>query len=290
MIYSIRRRKLFPRLYGAYFCERRVCKTVRRVFRRRKTVIEMKYPIYLTSRTNQTVKEFSRMAQSPDSGFFLVEGKHFVADLEPSLLRAVLISNEEKYAKETDAFIKKGVPVYIITEPIAEKISSTKNAQEIMAFTAKQSRPRPDRLLLLDRIQDPGNMGTMIRSAVAFGFGVIYSDGSANPFSAKSVRSSAGTLQKCYLEKADVASAASALRDEGFSVFSAELDRKAITPDKIENTEKIAFIIGNESTGVSKEASDAASGKVFVPICSEAESLNAAAAATVLMWQFGKTD
>ena len=248
----------------------------------------MKYPVYLTSRANQTVKEFARMAQSPDSGFFLVEGKHFVSDLDPSLIKAVLICGEEKNIKEKEEFLRLGVPVYIITEPIAEKISSTKNAQEIMAFTSKKDRPRPDRLILLDKIQDPGNMGTIIRSAAAFGFGVIYSDGSANPFSAKSVRSSAGTLQKCYIEKADIAEKTRELASEGFSVFSAELHKEAVTPDEIENGGKIAFIIGNESTGVSAEASDAAGKRVFIPISPDAESLNAAAAATILMYRFGK--
>ena len=157
-----------------------------------------------------------------------------------------------------------------------------------MAFTSKKDKPRPDRLILLDKIQDPGNMGTIIRSAAAFGFGVIYSDGSANPFSAKSVRSSAGTLQKCYIEKADIPTKVSELISEGFSVFSAELHKEAVTPDEIKNDGKVAFIIGNESTGVSKEASDAAGRRVFIPILPDAESLNAAAAATILMYKFGK--
>lgn len=249
----------------------------------------MKNPIRLESKTNQTVKEFVRMAKSPDSNFFLVEGKHFVADLDISLLKAVLICGDN-FEKEAEFYIKNGVPVYFITEPIAEKISSTKNAQEIMAFTSKKETPMPDRLVLLDRIQDPGNMGTVIRSAAAFGFGVIYSDGSANPFSAKAVRSSAGTLQKCFLKKADLSEEIKSLKTLGFEIFSAELGKSAVSPEEIQKTEKIAFIIGNESTGVSEDVSALAKNTVKIPILPEAESLNAAAAATILMYSFRREE
>lgn len=248
----------------------------------------MKNPIYLTSKTNQTVKEFVRMAEKPESGFFLVEGEHFVSDLEPSLIKAVLIGNEEKHRKTAENFIKQDIPVYFITEPISEKISSTKNAQEIMAFTSKEEREMPERLVLLDRIQDPGNMGTIIRSAAAFGFGVIYSAGSANPFSTKSVRSSAGALQRCYLKKADLKEEILVLRENGFEIFSSELDKTAEIPDNIKGSDKIAIIIGNESTGVSEELSEEAGRKIYIPIGRDAESLNAAAAATIFMYKFGK--
>lgn len=248
----------------------------------------MKNPIYLTSRTNQTVKEFVRMAASPSSGFFLVEGSNFVFDLDMSLLKAVLICREEKYKKETEEFLKNNIPVYFITESISEKISSTKNEQEIMAFTSKKGVNMPTRLLLLDKIQDPGNMGTMIRSAVSFGFGIIYSEDSANPFSTKSVRSSAGTLQKCFLKKANLKKEIFSLKEKGFKIFSSELDKNAEIPDNIERYDKIALIIGNESSGVSETLSAAAGKKIYIPINSDAESLNAAAAASILMYNFRK--
>ena len=248
----------------------------------------MTSPIKRESRTNRTVAEFCDRAKNPSEDFFLVEGRRFVLDLDISLLKAVLILDKDKYIKETELFLKRNIPVYYITRPVAEKISSTVNVQEIMAFASKQKVPQPKRLVLLDRIQDPGNMGTIIRSAAAFGFGVIYSEGSANPFSTKAVRSSAGTIQQCFLKNAEISLTREAreLKKLGFKIFSAELDQNAETPDSIKNVGKIAIIIGNEASGVSAKLSEEADQKIRIPLTEKAESLNAAAAASILMYCF----
>lgn len=240
--------------------------------------------IEITSRANPTIKEFCARAKKPSEKDFLLEGRLFVKDIPAGNISDLLLTDPEKDRQISESVLAAGGNVYCLALSVMEKICGTESVQQVAAFVRKPEVKRPDRLILLDRLQDPGNAGTVIRSAVAFGFGVIFGVGSTDPYSQKTVRSSAGTVCSCYLEKANLSEMIPLLVKEGFSVYSAEVDRTAERLDGVSLQPSFAFVIGNESRGVSPEISALCHKKIFIPISDGAESLNAAVAASVMMY------
>ena len=244
--------------------------------------------LYISSRKNPAVEKLLKAADKPSEAAFLVEGLHFVEDIPAGNIITAVFSEDMKDSPLLKKAEADGAEVYTASASVMEKLSGTVCPQSAVALVKKPFFPRPDKLILLDGLQDPGNMGTIIRTAAAFGFGVVLGKGCANPFKQKVVRSSAGTVLKVYTESvSDIVSYIEEIKEEGFAVLSSELDTGASVPDKITATKKMAIIIGNESRGVSKEASAVAHKKVFIPISRDsAESLNAGIAAAILMYSF----
>ena len=139
----------------------------------------------------------------------------------------------------------------------------------------------------MDSIRDPGNLGTIIRASLAFGIGeVILSGDCADIYNAKTVRASMGTVFRQKITVCtDLCASIAVLRASGFEVLAAMLDDSAARLNEIRITDKTVFIVGNEGHGISGEVAEAASGRVYIPMEEGAESLNAAMAATVFMWQ-----
>lgn len=247
---------------------------------------------YLASRKNPLVLKLASMAETPSGNGFLVEGLHFVHDIAPENVRVALFSEKEGANELALRLEEKGCEVYIASSSVLEKLSGTVSVQDAIALVKKPALPRPDRLILLDRLQDPGNMGTVIRAAAAFGFGVLLGSGCANPYKPKVVRSSAGAILNVYTEEVpDLASSVRQLRSEGFSVLSSELDETASPPGAFPKEGKIALVLGNESQGVSEAVSAASTAKVFIPIRRDsAESLNAGVAGSILMYEFSRPE
>jgi len=244
--------------------------------------------LYISSRKNPVVEKLLKIGDKPSADAFLVEGLHFVEDIPAGNIITAVFSEDMKDSPLLKKAEADGAEVYVASTSVMEKLSGTVCAQSVVALVRKQTFPRPRKLILLDGLQDPGNMGTVIRTAAAFGFGVILGKGCANPFKQKVVRSSAGTVLKVYTENvSDIVSYIEGLKEEGYTVLSSELDAGASSPENIAPTEKMAVIIGNESRGVSREASSSAHKKVFIPISRDsAESLNAGIAAAILMYSY----
>lgn len=244
----------------------------------------MKSIFSITSRANSKVKDFCRRAKEPSERDFLLEGRLFVKDVPPESVKDLLLTDPEKDREIAGRVLAAGGNVYAVSPPVMEKICGTDSVQQTVAFLEKPEIKRPNRLILLDRLQDPGNAGTIIRSAVAFGFGVMFGMGSVDPFCQKTVRSSAGTVCGCYIERGDLKTEIARLKKDGFSVFSAEADRTAKNLPSVSFPETFAVVIGNESQGVSREISDLCLEKILIPISDRAESLNAAVAASIIMY------
>lgn len=240
----------------------------------------------ITSRQNETVKKVVRLRACPSADAFLVEGARFVTELAPENVRAVFSTCVEEFS----AFLENlgDCPVYEVSEPVMEKLCGVVGSQKLCAVVCKKNPERPDRLVVLDGVRDPGNAGTIIRTAAAFGFGCIFSDDSANPFSEKVVRSTAGALIPAYVERRKLSDAISELKKDGFSIFSSELDETAKKlSDFPTSVEKVAIIVGNEGTGVSAPVSASADEKLYIPI-KNTNSLNAAVAAAIMMHYFSE--
>ncbi len=143
------------------------------------------------------------------------------------------------------------------------------------------------RIMILSSIQDPGNLGTIIRTAAAFGIDeLILSKDCADIYNPKTVRAAMGTIFKQKISYADnLCDVVQLLKNLGYSVFSAVLDKESVKLDEIKIDKKTVFVIGNEGHGISPELVRASTGKVYIPMTDQAESLNAAVAAAVFMWQ-----
>ena len=144
--------------------------------------------------------------------------------------------------------------------------------------------------LMLESVRDPGNLGTMLRSAAAFGFSnVIMTADCADIYNPKTVRAAMGAIFKLSIIRVDDAGGAiSALQKDCRRVLAAALDESAVRLGEIELNENDVFLIGNEGHGLSNEAIIASDKTVFIPMTEGTESLNAAIAASVCMWEMSK--
>ena len=139
---------------------------------------------------------------------------------------------------------------------------------------------------MLERVQDPGNVGTLIRSAYAFGADlVILSEGCADPWSAKALQSSKGAVVHIPFVSCSLKEKIQTLKEEGTEVFAAALHQNSVTLQNVKVPDKWALVIGNEGQGLSNEILEACSRSVFIEM-QDFESLNAAVAGSIALYRF----
>ncbi len=172
---------------------------------------------------------------------------------------------------------------------ILESASAVETPQGILFSCAipKLKAGEKGRVIMLDRLQDTGNMGTVIRGADAFGIDAVIAEDSADFFNPKTVRAAMGALFRVPVFQLPLVEAIEKCREANIPVYAAMLNREAQSPDKL-NLSRAAVIVGNEGSGVRAEISDCADGAVFIPMPGQAESLNAAVAASILMWEMAR--
>jgi TrmH family RNA methyltransferase len=184
--------------------------------------------------------------------------------------------------------------VRIVTERQLHSISSIKTPQSTIAVVRMPpdicSEHLPDttgaKILLLEDIQDPGNVGTLIRSAVAFGFsGVILTEKCADPLSPKCAQSTAGTVLSLWIRKSPhYLELMEKLKYDGYFMIATDLRGKEDTT-VLHKQEKLVLVLGNEASGLSKSVLNAANYRLKIPIAQgKAESLNVAACGAICMY------
>ncbi len=150
-------------------------------------------------------------------------------------------------------------------------------------------------VMLLESIRDPGNLGTMIRSAAALGIDrLVISSDCADIYNPKTIRAAMGGLFKLRIDKLDAAFCMSdyitELRETGRRVFAASLEEGALSLSRVSFLKGDSVVIGNEGHGLSKKTICACDGSVIIPMTEGCESLNAAAAAVIFMWELGRAN
>ena len=191
--------------------------------------------------------------------------------------------------------------ILTVSADIFDKLSEESAPEGVIAIARYQCDMHVDResgidggiydgekILLLESVRDPLNMGAIIRVAAAFGVDrMIVSRDCADIYNSKTVRASMGTLFGMRIDRySDICNAISILRAQGRRVFAAALDRDSQKLGASEKRANDCVIIGNEGHGLSREAIDACDATVFIPMADGVESLNAATAAAVLVWEF----
>ena len=214
---------------------------------------------------------------------FLVEGVRMVSEALSSGLpvRALLLREDRRNDPVPD-----GIPVWILSDRVFQAVCDTRTPQGVAAVVARSVRPAEgSRLLALDGLQDPGNVGTILRTADAAGFdGVLLSRDCADLFSPKVLRSTMGSVFRLGFSFPDSLPAAlENLRKRGYSVLSSQLDGDPFFSRK-EVSDSFVLIIGNEGNGVSEPVRAVATHRLALPMRGGAESLNAAVAAGIMMY------
>lgn len=250
----------------------------------------------ISSRDNERVRRAVKIASSTaargEAGLFFAEGKKLCFDLARVQRPVTAFFTEELLAAAPGAG-ELAAENLLVSEPVAAKLAGTKTTQGLFCLFALPQPSfdelAPERgLLLCEDVQDPSNVGAVVRSAAAFGYGgVVLSPGSADPFSPKALRASAGAaLRLPILSGQPLAALAARLKGEGATLYAAALQKEALTPEESRPAGPFALLVGNEGAGLSDEALLLADICVRIPMQGGVESLNAAVAASVLMYTF----
>lgn len=250
--------------------------------------------INITSTKNEKYKFFKSLKQKKirmQSGLYTVEGIKSVSDAisADADIEAILISNS--LYDSLNFTYPEGIPVYIVTDELFPGLSDTENPQGITAVIKKTKIRKfiPDlskAYIYCDRLQDPGNLGTIIRTADAAGFGgVLLSKECVDLYSPKTVRSSMGSFFHIPLYEEINAGDITEYKRLGFSLVCGVLSDNTIDYTSADMTKPVIIAIGNEANGISEEILSRSDINVKIPIEGGAESLNAAVAAAVLMYE-----
>ena len=219
---------------------------------------------------------------------FLVEGDKMVSEaLASGFPVQALFLREDR---TLSCPVPPGLPVYLLPEHVFASLSDTRTPQGIAAVVGLRPRkPSGSRLIALDGVQDPGNVGTILRTADAAGLdGVLLGPDCADVFSPKVLRATMGSIFRMgLLFPENLADCLVSLRGEGYSILSSQLDGTPFYERK-DVREKWVLVIGNEGNGVSRAVQEAATHRLRLPMRGGAESLNAAIAAGIMMYELMK--
>lgn len=244
-------------------------------------VIDMIY----TSIHNEKIKffrELNNQKKKDEFDLFLVEGEHLVEEAtKAGFLREIIVLENEKYNYE--------YPTYYVNDKVMKYISNLESIPNIIGICDKSLNNNiGNKILILDNIQDPGNLGTIIRSAVAFNIDtIIMSKDTAYLFNSKVVRASQGMIFYINFIIADLEEVIKNLKEKGYKIWATNVN-SGKSLKNVEIVEKFAIIMGNEGKGVSKTILDLSDDFLCIDMNSNCESLNVAVATSIILYELNR--
>lgn len=269
--------------------------------------------VYLTSVTNDRIKDIAKLMKSSkrrrERGVFIAEGLRLVSEVPADRLEELYIEEtfyeKQEAADGFDERLKALMEVaeekgmcFKISDTVMNKLSDTETPQGVLAVvkaeaadiesltgqdaTADGEKPF---IIVMDGLQDPGNMGTIIRTAEGAGVtGILISNDSVDPYSPKVVRSTMGAVFRMKIcVSRDLAGDIGKLKEQGITVFGTHLSGKEFYDEDF--TGAAAFLIGNEGRGLKDEVAETADRLLRIPMKGNVESLNAGVSAAVVMYE-----
>lgn len=254
----------------------------------------------ITSTQNKLFKKFKSLnlkKNRESERLFILEGQRYI-DSALSLgyaFEAIIFDHltwEEQVANNKQHVYLDACQVYVLTEALIKELTQTEQTQGIIGISKIIDNrfdmdSFDDNVLFLDRIQDPGNLGTIIRTADAAGFNtLLMAKGTVDPYNPKVVRSTAGSILNIRLiEMDDKLNALINMKEAGFKIIVTALENTSDYNLAENYGMKNCIVIGNEANGVSNEILEIADVRVKIPIIGKAESLNASVAAALMMYK-----
>jgi TrmH family RNA methyltransferase len=243
---------------------------------------------------NPQVKQWKKLLtkkERDNTGVFIIEGFHLVEEAlkNPNIVLEIIVSEKIGLPPRMDF---GSIPVTVVTDDISSELSDTEAPQGIYAICrqteSEQSLANAKTLLLIDAVQDPGNLGTMIRTADASGIdAVIVGRGSVDIFNSKVLRSAQGSHFHLPIVRGDLNDWINTLNDRNIPVYGTALEQASIYTETAPQDE-FALIVGNEGSGISKDILAKTSVNLYIPIYGQSESLNVAVAAGILLYHLRK--
>ena len=245
----------------------------------------------ITSFDNPKLKKIRELMENPRSrreeGAFVAEGSRLFSEIPEELLISVFLS---------ESFREKNPEISgeVVSDKVFKRLSDTKTPQGILALVKIPEYSLSDLFkdekglyIVAEGLQDPGNLGTILRTGEAAGLKCLIADrDTVDVYSPKVVRSTMGAVFRVpciYTE--DLPSAIGKMKDAGISVYAADL-KGSKEYQKVKYNDRSAFLIGNEGRGLSQKISDLSDIKIRIPMKGRVESLNAAVSAALLMYQY----
>lgn len=247
--------------------------------------------IRITSTGNKAVKEVRELIKKAkvrrEKGLFVAEGERLCAEIPEDRIEEIFLA--DGYHGRMPAGISEDDPrILTVSLEVMEAMSDTKTSQGILCVVRQKTyeRLQGDFFMILENLQDPGNMGTIFRTAEAAGVnGIIMNRECVDLYSPKVVRSTMGAMFRMpFLIVPDLQEEVRRLKSEGVQVYAAHL-KGTKNHFQFDYHTPTAFMIGNEGNGLSDELSSLADQYLRIPMHGKTESLNAAVAATVLMYE-----
>ncbi len=248
----------------------------------------------ITSKENRFVKEYCKLSASrrarKESNTFVVEGVRLTGEAAAAGALKVLFCTEEalsKYSEALSAALKTTPTQLLVSEPVAKKLADTEKPQGVFGianapeFSLELTTGK--RYALLCGLQDPGNVGTVFRTAEALGLDGIFADNHCcDPLSPKAVRGSMGAVFRLPFA---VLEDLSPVFEGSLPTYASVASGEAVPVTEVDFSSGGVLLIGNEGNGLPEDIVARCSKRITIPMAGKAESLNAAVAAGILLWE-----
>ena len=236
----------------------------------------------ITSVNNNHIKELCRLKEKKYrdiTGLFLVEGEHLVSEaIKNNLIKEVIVLDKKTFDYDGE--------ITYVSDNIMKKLSSMDSYPNVIGVCYKRKEENiGNRVLILEDIQDPGNLGTIVRTAVAFDIDtIILSPKTVDLYNSKVIRSTQGMIFKINIITRELAPTIDMLKKDNYLILGTNV-RNGTDIRNIDIPNKFALIIGNEGNGMSNDISLLCDKNVYIKINERVESLNAAVAASILLYE-----
>lgn len=253
----------------------------------------------ITGKNNDLVKNIKKLLTSSKErkaqGLFVLEGARLVFDVLNSFYEVkyfVAIEHSfEKYKLQCDEMVEKAEKSFIISQDVASKLGDTQNSQGIFAVCKMKDENQTDvniisKQIALDNVQDPSNLGAIVRTAEALGIHRVIVGGGCDIYNPKALRASMGSMLRVNLIRCDnLADFLKEQKNKGVSVYGTSPDKNALPITDADFSKECICVIGNEANGISDSVKSVCTNLITIRMLGNAESLNASVAAAITMWE-----
>ena len=247
----------------------------------------------ISSTKNEKIKELAKLQTAKGrkkAGLYLLEGEHLVEEAikEKAPIELIVVSSNrmEDYQYLLEQTLVKDL---LVSQDVFQKLSMTETTQGILAIVKIKNQIEPPcsgRIIVLDAVQDPGNLGTIVRTADAAGFdAVVLGTGTVDLYNDKVIRSMQGSNFHIPVFQANLQEYLPFIKSKGVLVAVTALHRDSRDYTILQGATAVAIVVGNEGQGVSNEVIELADVVVTIPMFGKAESLNVAIASALLMYK-----